>query len=171
MDGTTNFSRNIPLFSVSIALIKRDEIILGSVYNPISRELFFADSTGAYLNDKKINVSSNAKLSSSIVSQSFDYSNEKRKDNLKNIEKIFFKIEGFRLFHSTALELCNVACGKIDGYIVSCANPWDIAAGAFIVEKAGGKVTNFDGSNWNYMKPRIIATNGLIQGELLNVLR
>ncbi|MBL8030973.1 MAG: inositol monophosphatase [Candidatus Doudnabacteria bacterium] len=171
LDGTTNFSRNIPFFSVSIALAKKEEIILGLVYNPILNELFFAEKgSQALLNNKPIFVSERKTLAKSILSQSFDYSNQKRKDNFRNIQKIFFKIEGFRLYHSTELELCNVACGRTEGYMVSSSNPWDIAAGAFIIERAGGKVTNFDGTKWSYKVPRIVATNKRIHKELLQVL-
>lgn len=171
LDGTTNFFRNIPFFSVSIALAKKDRVILGLVYNPILNELFFAEKgVQAELNGKKIHVSDRKTLSVSILSQSFDYSNDKRKDNFKNIKNIFFKVEGFRLYHSTELELCNVACGRTEGYMVSSSNPWDIAAGAFIVEQAGGKVTEFNGSKWSYERPRIVVTNRLIHAELLRNL-
>ncbi len=140
-------------------------------YNPILNELFFAEKGAkALLNNKPIRVSSRKTLAKSILSQSFDYSNEKRKDNFRNIQKTFFQIEGFRLYHSTELELCNVACGRTEGYMVSSSNPWDIAAGAFIVERAGGKVTNFDGTKWSYQVPRIVATNKRIHKELLQVL-
>lgn len=168
LDGTTNFSRNLPFFTISIALAKNDRVILGIVYQPINDELFYAEKgKGAFLNAKRIIVSENHSLSKSIVSQSFDYSNKKRRDNIKNIQKIFFLIEGFRLLHSTALELCYVASGRYDGYMISSANPWDIAAGALIVEEAGGSVTKFDGTQWELMRPRIVATNGLIHKELL----
>lgn len=168
LDGTTNFSRNLPFFTISIALAKNDKVILGVVYNPINDELFYAEKgNGAFLNLKRIIVSKNNSLSQSIISQSFDYSNEKRKDNIQNIQKIFFLIDGFRLLHSTALELCYVASGRYDGYIISSANPWDIAAGALIVEEAGGSVTKFNGAQWELMRPRIVATNGLIHEELL----
>ncbi len=171
LDGTTNFSRNIPFFSIAIALARKGEIILGLVYNPILNELFFAEKgSKAFLNNKPISVSERKTLAKSILSQSFDYSNEKRKDNFRNIQKTFFQIEGFRLYHSTELELCNVACGRTEGYMVSSSNPWDIAAGAFIVERAGGKVTNFDGTKWSCQVPRIVATNKRIHKELLQVL-
>ncbi len=171
LDGTTNFLRKIPFFSISIALAKADKIILGCVYNPINNELFFAEKgTGAYLNNRKITVSSNNILSKSIVSQSFDYATEERKDNFKNIQALFFYTEGFRIFHSTALELCNVACGRTDAHMVSGANSWDVAAGAFIVEEAGGRVTQFDGSQWNFKIPRIIVTNSAIHSELIRKL-
>lgn len=167
LDGTTNFLRKIPFFSVSIALADHDKIILGCVYNPLSEELFFAEAEqGAFLNGKKISVSSVAVLEKAIVSQSFDYALEKRRDNLHNINAIFFKAEGLRMMHSTALELCNVACGRTDAHLVSGANSWDIAAGALMIEEAGGKVTQFDGSAWVFKKPRIVASNGLIHDEM-----
>jgi len=172
LDGTTNFLRGIPFFSISIALVKTGEIILGCVYNPASKELFFAEKRkGASLNNIKISVSSKNTLSKAIVSQSFDYSNEKRKDNLMNINSLFFNVESLRLFHSTALELCNVACGRVDAHLVSNANSWDVAAGAFIVEEAGGKVTKFDNSSWDFKIPRIVATNKNIHTELTRKLK
>ena len=172
LDGTTNFFRNIPIFSVSIALAFKSKVILGLVYNPITEEMFFAqEGTTSTLNNKIIHISNKNKLQSSIVSQSFDYSIAKRKDNFKNIKNIFFKIEGFRLYHSTAIELCYVACGRTEGYIVSGSNPWDIAAGGFILESAGGKVTDFDGGRWSYLIPRIVATNKSIHKELLNAIK
>jgi len=171
IDGTTNYSRGIKDVTVAIALVENEKMISGVVYNPFTEELFTAENRkGALLNGMSLSVSKVKKLEDAIVTQSFAYSNKFRKDPLKNINKIFLKVNGIRLYHSTALELCYLAAGRIDACIISGSNPWDISAGSLIVEEAGGKVTKFDGKNWDYLNGRIIATNKHIHQDLLNLI-
>lgn len=171
LDGTTNFSRGIKDVTVAIAVTENGQVKLGVVYNPFSCEMFTAEKDGgAFLNGKKTVVSKIETLEETIVTQSFAYSNKFRKDPLKNINKLFLKVNGIRLYHSTALELCHLAAGRIDACIISGSNPWDIVAGSLLVEEAGGKVTKFNGEKWNYLHGRIIATNKYIHQELLNLI-
>jgi myo-inositol-1(or 4)-monophosphatase len=171
IDGTTNYSRGIKDVTVAIALAENKKVILGVVYNPFTKELFTAENgKGAFLNGKVLNVSIVKQLEDAIVAQSFAYSNKFRKDPLKNINKLFLTVNGIRLYHSTELELCYLASGRIDACVISGSNPWDIAAGSLIVEEAGGKVTKFNGEKWDYLNGRIIATNKHVHQDLLNLI-
>ena len=171
IDGTINYSRGIKDVTMAIAVAENKKVILGVVYNPFTKELFTAEKgKGAFLNGKVLNVSIVKKLEDAIVAQSFAYSNKFRKDPLKNINKLFLTVNGIRLYHSTELELCYLASGRIDACLISGSNPWDIAAGSIIVEEAGGKVTKFNGEQWNYLHGRIIATNKHIHQDLLNLI-
>ena len=171
LDGTMNFLRGFPIFSVSIALALAEDVIVGVVFNPITKDLFVAErGKGAYLCDKEIYVSSRGTLAQAVVAQNIDNSRKQREIYLRNLQNLFQDVEGFRQFHSTALEMCNVACGRSEAFILNGANSWDIAAGALIIEEAGGKVTSFDGSTWCWRRPMLVTSNGLIHQELLKKL-
>lgn len=172
LDGTMNFLRGFPIFSVSIALARGEDVIVGVVFNPITKELFVAErGKGAYLLDKPIHVSSRATLAQAVVAQNIDNSPQKREIYLHNLQNLFQEVEGFRQFHSTALEMCNVACGRTEAFILNGANSWDIAAGALIIEEAGGKVTSSDGGAWCWRRPTLVTSNGLIHQELFKKLK
>lgn len=170
LDGTNNFVMGIPYFSVSIALAKNSEVILGVVYNPIQDELYFAErGKGAFLNDKPITVSSTEKLSDSMIVASFPCEENKVKSGLKTVEKLIRKSRKVIIHFSPALDLCNIARGRIDG-IVDDTMPEDHAAGALIVSEAGGKVRDFESDRWNVNKIGIIASNGRIHDEIVKLL-
>lgn len=172
LDGTMNFLRSFPLFSVSIAVACGEQVIVGLVYNPITKELFVAEQgKGAYLHQRPIHVSSRENLHQSVVTQNISNSHKQREIYLRNLQHIFQEVQGFRQFHCTALELCNVALGKTEAFILNGGSSWDIAAGAFIVEEAGGKVTSEDGVAWSWRRPALVASNGLIHAELLQRLQ
>ncbi|MBU2541644.1 MAG: inositol monophosphatase [Candidatus Omnitrophica bacterium] len=174
LDGTNNFSHGLPIFCVSIALAKRDRIVLGVVYDVVHDELFFAQrNRGAYLNGKKISVTDADKLEEALLITGFYYDRGRQMiENLENIKRFFLKnIVGLRRFGSAALDLCYIACGRASGFWEFILSPWDFAAGKLIVEEAGGKVTGRDGQGVNIEKSFIVASNGKIHKQMLEVLK
>ncbi len=167
IDGTVNFANGIPLCCVSIAIMKNEEIIMGAVYNPMMDELFFAEQgKGAYLNDQKIQVSSQKELKTSCLVTGFPYFFP---ENI-NITSVFSNLveQGIpvRRLGSAALDLCWVACGRFDGFWEFNLHPWDIAAGYLIVQEAGGKVSAFQNDESTVWDKESLATNGLIHEAL-----
>lgn len=174
LDGTNNFFSGLPIFCVSIALAKHDEVILGVIYDPTRDELFCAEKgRGAYLNGKRIKVSPAARLTDSILITGFYYDRGKEMiDALDKIKQFFFKkVLGLRRFGSAALDLCNVACGRAAGFWEFELNAWDFAAGKLIVEEAGGRVTGRYGERVPLKKTFVVASNGKIHKKMLEVLR
>jgi len=173
LDGTNNFSKNMPIFCVSIALAKKEEIILGVIYNPINKELFTAKKgKGAYLNKKRIHVTSSKDLKDSLMITGFYYDRgEPMLKTLVNIKKFLLKkILGIRRLGSAALDLANIACGRADGFWEWYLSPWDFAAGILLVEEAGGKVTTKAGEKIKIKPSYVVASNGLIHKKMLEVL-
>jgi myo-inositol-1(or 4)-monophosphatase len=172
LDGTTNYVHRFPFVCTSIALQKNDKTICGVVYNPILNELFYSEKgTGSFCNNKSIGVSDHKKMDKSILATGFPYNieNEER-NNLNNFNEIIKKCRGIRRPGAAALDLCYVACGIFDGYWEMELFPWDTAAGILIVEEAGGKVTKFDSSQFSIYDREILATNGLVHNELVEIL-
>ncbi len=139
LDGTTNFAHAIPIFAVSIALEFKKELIIGVVYNPNSDELFVAvKGKGAHLNDKKITASKTGDLNHSVLATGFPYYIREKPGLLFEYFKNFrLAAQGIRRCGSAALDLCNVACGRLDGFWEEGLKPWDMAAGSLIVKEAG----------------------------------
>lgn len=167
LDGTTNFIHGIPVFSVSIALMEDNEVILGVVYEVNRHECFYAmKGGGAYCNDTRIRVSSAPDLASSLIATGFPYYNFELIDKYLNALKVFMqKTHGIRRFGSAATDLCYVAAGRIEGFFEYNLNSYDVAAGILIVQEAGGMVTDFSGGD-NYIFGReVIASNKNIQEE------
>lgn len=167
LDGTTNFIHNIPLFAVSIALMKRDKIISGVVYEVNRKECFYAyENGGAFLNGKRIKVTDTKMLSSSLIATGFPYEIFNYLDRyLKSFFALLPKTRGIRRLGTAAVDLVYVACGRFDGFYEFNLNAWDVAAGAFIVQQAGGTVTDLSGGNSFIFGKEIIASNGLIHDE------
>jgi len=167
LDGTGNFTKKNPLFSISIALRYEKEILLGVVYAPALEELYVAEKgKGAFLNDAPISVSSAQELDrSSIVSC------EGADRSVIRSVKVFWEIRpavlDMKKLGSAAIEAAWVSSGRADAYIVTKINPWDIAAGVILVEEAGGRVTDFKGRRWNMKKSDLILSNGRIHKQLL----
>jgi myo-inositol-1(or 4)-monophosphatase len=172
LDGTTNYAHGYPVFSVSIALEVRGEVVAGVVYNPMLKELFRAEKgKGAYLGDKRIKVSSTAKLIDSLLSTGFPYTRMTGgPSNLDYFNKAIMGCQEIRRDGSAALDLCYVAAGRFDGFWELLLNPWDVAAGMLIVSEAGGMVTDLKGGPYSIYSDEILATNGLIHEELMKVL-
>lgn len=171
LDGTTNFAHAFPFFCVSIALELDGEVILGVIYDPMRDELFRARrGSGAWLNDKRIAVSKVRSLSESFLSTGFSYGVRRRDKNIKHFNRFLRKTLAIRRPGAAALDLCYVACGRLDGFWELYLNPWDSAAGMLIVQEAGGKVTKFDGSRYSPDDKEILATNAHIHRQMVSNL-
>lgn len=173
LDGTVNYAHGIPFFSVSIGYVEDDQIILGVVYDPLRDELYTAQKgQGAFMNDKPLEVSSADQLIQSLLVTGFPYDiRERQENNLDHYANFSLCSQGVRRLGSAALDLCYVACGRLEGFWEIEINSYDIAAGALIVEEAGGLVTNVRGGP-NYLSPpcSVLATNGKIHQAMLDNL-
>jgi myo-inositol-1(or 4)-monophosphatase len=152
LDGTTNFLFGIPTFAISIALVEGDTILMGVVYELGQKELFSAvKGGGAFLNGKPIAVSKNTTLNKALLATGFPYYDFSRMDGfLKLLHYFFTHTRGVRRIGSAAIDLAYVACGRFDGFFEYGLNPWDVAAGALLVQEAGGIVTDYEGGQ-NYL--------------------
>jgi myo-inositol-1(or 4)-monophosphatase len=169
LDGTTNFAHGYPVFCVSIGLVRKDEQLeVGVLYDPTRDEMFSAQrGQGATLNGKAIHVSQTKKLAESILGTGFPSHKRHKNPNIHFYHQITLRSHGLRRAGSAALDLANVACGRYDGFWEFNLNPWDTAAGALLVQEAGGRVTRFDGSPFLLDSREVLATNGLIHQELI----
>ena len=169
IDGTVNFANGIPLCCVSIGVEKDGEMIMGAVYNPLMNEFFFAEkNAGAFLNEKKIHVSTQNQVLHSCLVTGFPYTYlDMENGPLDVFARLVRKGIPVRRLGSAAIDLCWVAAGRFDGYYEHKLNAWDSAAGFLLVEEAGGKVTDFKGNQYSPYQPHLVATNGLIHDELL----
>jgi myo-inositol-1(or 4)-monophosphatase len=173
LDGTTNYAHQFPFFCVSIGLEKAGELIAGVIYDPNRDELFAAErGKGATLNGKPIHVSKATTLKESLLATGFAYNihEGEQLDNMDNFEAFVKTARAVRRPGAAALDLAYVACGRMDGFWELFLNPWDVAAGALIIQEAGGKVTSFDGSKFNVRGDETLASNGLIHEEMMKVL-
>jgi len=173
LDGTTNFAHGYPVFCVSLALEQRSGStatrVAGVVYDPTRDELFAAaQGGGAQLNGQPIRVSKIAHLKECLVATGFPSHKRHKNPNIHFYHQITLRTHGVRRAGSAALDLCNVACGRFDGFWEFNLNPWDTAAGVLIVEEAGGKVSRFDGSPFLLDSRETLASNGLVHEELLH---
>jgi myo-inositol-1(or 4)-monophosphatase len=172
LDGTTNFAHGYPVFCVSMGLERRTpssrELVAAGVYDPTRDELFTAErGRGAQLNGKAIHVSKAAQLKECLVATGFPSHKRHKNPNIHFYHQITLRTHGVRRAGSAALDLCNVACGRFDGFWEFNLNPWDTAAGTLIVEEAGGKVSRFDGSPFELDSRETLASNGLVHKALL----
>ncbi|MBF0224521.1 MAG: inositol monophosphatase [Desulfobacterales bacterium] len=173
LDGTTNFAHNLPMHAVSIAFTMNDEVMVGVILNPQTGELFSAiKGKGAFLNNSPIHVSKSEYISESLLVTGFPYD---FKDNinpiLKRFETCLKASRGVRRLGSAALDLCFVACGRFDCFWEQNLKTWDTAAGFLIVCEAGGTITDFSNGSYNPEKNEILATNGLIHKEMIELLK
>lgn len=162
LDGTTNFAHELPIFSVSIGYTFGGVVKLGVVYDPMRDELFSAESgKGAWLNGVPIHVGETLELKQSLMVTGFPYDRfSSNVNNLENFSRMALKVQGIRRLGSAALDLCYVACGRVDGYWELKIAAWDIAAGILIAQEAGGKVTKMSGAKDLLSPPHsIIAAN------------
>ncbi len=172
IDGTINFAHGIPLNCVSIAVEKDNEIILGAVYNPHLNELFFAEKgNGATINGQPISVSDESEAIHSCLVTGFPYSYINMPNGpLEIFERFIRKGVPVRRLGSAAIDLCWVACGRFDGFYEHKLEAWDSAAGYLIVEEAGGRVTDFEGKKFSPYQHKVLATNGRIHDEMLDLI-
>jgi len=173
LDGTVNFAHSIPLFAVSIGVLKDNVPLCGVVYNPIAEELFYAEKNkGAIFNDTKISVSNINHLDKAILATGFPYN--LAENPLRCIEKFTNVLKlgiPLRRLGVASLDLCYVAAGRFDGFWEVGLQPWDCAAGVLIIQEAGGKVTTLEMEDFDILldKP-IIGSNALLHNQMCKVL-
>lgn len=173
LDGTTNFLHGLPIFAISIGLTRGDKTILGAVQHVIRNECFHAiENQPAYCNDIEIHVSPIKSLDESLLATGFPYHNFEKRDIYLDIIKDFLeKSHGIRRLGSAAIDLAYVACGRLEGFFEYNLNAWDVAAGAFIVQQAGGTVTDFRGGKDFLFGGELCAANAYIQPEMLSLIK
>ncbi len=172
IDGTVNFVHGIPHCAVSIALIEEGRPSAAVVYDPCKEELFEAErGHGARLNGRAIGVSAAGRVADSLMVTGFPYDRREDADFYLSFFRTFMvSARDLRRFGSAALDLAYVAAGRFDGFWEFKLQPWDTAAGWLIVEEAGGMVSDMDGAAFDPWLPRILATNGSIHRECLNII-
>lgn len=165
LDGTTNYIQGVPIYAVSIGLLKDGELVLGVVYEVGRDECFYAwKDGGAYLNGERIYVSERADMHDALLATGFPYNDFSKLDAyLEMLKWTMTNARGVRRLGSAATDLAYVACGRFDAFWEYDLKPWDVAAGAVIVKEAGGTVADFSGGNDFLFGKEIIATNGLIK--------
>jgi len=173
LDGTTNFVHGLPVYAVSIALVEWGRPIVGVVYDPSLDECFAAErGAGATLNGVRVRVSATAALEESLLATGFPYNIRETADtNLTEYAAFARRCRMVRALGSAALCLAWVAAGRLDGYWELRLGSWDVAAGALMVEEAGGCVTSLDGSPLDLAAPSVVASNGPIHGEIVEALK
>jgi myo-inositol-1(or 4)-monophosphatase len=172
LDGTVNFAHGFPMFCVSIACEIDGVLEYGVVYEPLRDELFEARrGAGASLNGTPIRVSGTDRLDRALMATGFPYDiRERVPETLARLGRLLGIVQGLRRGGSAALDLAYVACGRLDGFYEENLKPWDTAAGCLIVTEAGGKITTFDGGEYDLYSPNILASNGGLHEELLEKL-
>ncbi len=172
LDGTTNFVHGIPSYAISIALEYKGEILLGVVYEISRNECFYAiKNGGAFLNEKPIKVTETTLLKDSLIATGFPvYNFDRITAFLKTLEYFLRHTHGVRRIGAAAVDLCYLACGRVDAFFEYNLNAWDVAAGALIVTEAGGKIGDFNGNqNWLFGK-EIVASNALVYNAFFKVI-
>lgn len=173
LDGTTNFIHSLPIYSVSVALIRNQELILGFVYEIGKDEMFHAiKNEGAFMNDLPIRANSTNKIADALIATGFPYY---KFDYLPQYMTLFSNMmqesHGLRRLGSAAVDLAYTACGRIDAYFEYNLNPWDVAAGILILQEAGGECIEFNGGNNPVFGRSLIAGNSVINKEILEQVR
>lgn len=173
LDGTTNYTHGLPIYGVSIGLEKRGEIILGVVYNPNLDELFVAEKgSGAFLNHRRIKVSETKELIKSLLITGFPYNVKENPGKcIEHFNNFLISARAVRRLGSASLDMCYLACGRFDGFWEVFLNPWDSAAGYLMILEAGGKVTDFAGRPYSIYSEPILASNGRIHEQMMEILR
>jgi myo-inositol-1(or 4)-monophosphatase len=171
IDGTTNYAHGYPVFAVSIGLEIHGELAWGVVYNPNLEEVFTARrGAGAFCNGAPLRVSRTTDLGLSLLATGFPYDIRTTKGNLGHFIDFMLRSQAVRRGGSAAMDLCYVAAGRFDGFWEVELHPWDCAAGFLIVREAGGKVTDFSGAHSSIYCPEVVASNGLIHDQIIEVL-
>lgn len=176
LDGTTNFAHGFPAFCVSMGLEHRTpglapeedgEMVAGVIYDPLRNEMFSAErGRGAWLNGRRIHVSKTKILAEALTATGFPSQKRHSSPNIHFYQQITLRSHGVRRAGSAALDLAYVACGRLDGFWEFNLNPWDTSAGVLLVEEAGGTISHFEGGKFTLDSREVLATNGLLQGEL-----
>lgn len=172
LDGTTNFAHAYPHFAVSLALGRGTDLVFGIVHDPLRNETFVAErGRGAHLNDRPITVSATDTLTSALLATGFPYDRREHLGFYLGFAADFIgRAQGVRRNGSAALDLCYVACGRLDGFWEWKLRPWDTAAGVLIVREARGAVSDFRGGAFDLFGEQTLASNAALHGEMVRVL-
>ncbi len=173
LDGTTNFLFQLPVFSISLALEREGQIVLGIVYEVNRQECFYAwEGQAALLNGQPIRVSQRASLEDSLLATGFPYYDYGRsQDYLQVLDQLMRRSRGIRRLGSAAVDLVYVACGRFDGFFEYSLKPWDVAGGAFILQQAGGKAMDFSGGDDWLHGGEMVAANPQVAPSFLAVIQ
>lgn len=172
IDGTTNYIHHLPPYSISVALMHNQQIIMGIVYEITLNECFYSwQGSNAWLNGNKISVSNQQKVKNSFIATGFPYINfERIEPYMKLLQYLMQNTPGVRRLGSAAVDLAYVACGRFEAFFEYNLKPWDVAAGTFIVQQSGGMVTDFRGGDDYIFGKEMIATNGNIHQEFTKIV-
>ena len=173
LDGTTNYAHGLPIFCSSLALEIDGRAEVAAVFDPSRQELFTAErGQGAFLNGTPLAVSSTATLIDALLVTGFPYDVHTKHHRLVELFGAFLeRARAIRRLGSAALDLCYVAAGRFDGFWEQYLKPWDVAAGALIAREAGGRITGMDGSDFDPVAAHLVASNGLVHEEMLDVIQ
>lgn len=175
LDGTTNFLHGMPHWAISIGYEERGELIAGVVYDPVKDELFWAEKgKGAYVNDRRIRVSSRQSLADSVIGTGIPHMGRDVEGHftfLKRLEAAMSQTAGVRRWGTASLDLCYVAAGRFDGFWERGLSPWDVAAGIVILKEAGGFVSDLQGRGYTFKSAEIVASNDSLHKALLPLLK
>lgn len=172
LDGTTNFIHGLPVYAVSIGLARKDEPVLGVIYEIVKGDCFYAVEGGkAFLNEEQIAVSPVDSLEESLIATGFPFREFKNVDKYLDLQKEFmYRTHGVRRMGSAAIDMAYVACGRFEGFFESNLKPWDIAAGIVIIKQAGGIISDYTGGN-NYLFGGDIVAAGQVHSEMLKLVQ
>ena len=173
IDGTTNFAHGLPIFCASLALEIEGRIEIAAVYDPTRHELFTAErGGGAFLNGVPMRVSPAAELVDSVLCTGFPYDVHETVGEIVGLfERFVGCARAVRRLGSAALDLCYVAAGRLDGFWEQRLQAWDIAAGALLVEEAGGQISTLGGAEFDAHRGQVLASNGQIHDAMLAIIR
>jgi myo-inositol-1(or 4)-monophosphatase len=172
LDGTTNYSRRFPVFSVSIGVVHAGELVVGVVYDPVREQCFAAErGAGATLNGEPLRVSDVAAMPEAIIGLDWAHAEVDRREIVGQLEQVAPACRTLRCLGSAALGLCYVAAGWLEAYFHIGLEPHDLAAGVLLVREAGGRVTDLYGEAWKPWGKRIMASNGLTHEALLDLTK
>ena len=172
LDGTTNFVHDLPAVAISVALWNHGQVEMGIVYLPVLNEMFHAvRSQGAYLNGRPISVSRTDDPEKALIATGFPYTiREDLRPVLDNLENILFNCLGLRRFGAAAMDLAYTAAGRFDAFFETMLHPWDVAAGWLLVQEAGGRISRYDGREYEIGAKTILASNGLVHNAISDML-
>jgi myo-inositol-1(or 4)-monophosphatase len=172
IDGTSNFVHGMPLCMPSVAATYQGQAMVGVIYDPHRQELFTAmRGRGAFLNGERIFVGKQESVGDAIVAMGSPPGEESMRMSLKGVHALMPQVRTIRMLGSAALMLAWVANGRLTCYWEYDLSSWDIAAGALLVQEAGGKFTDLQGQDYTLRTRKMIASNGLVHDGILHILR
>ena len=173
IDGTTNFAHGFPIFAVSIGVMVDHRAVAGAVFEPNLNEMFTATlGGGAFLNDRQISVSTVSDFDTALLATGFPYTlRDDYQVILADFQRVILVCQGVRRAGAATIDLCFLACGRVDGFWERGLKPWDTAAAALVAAEAGAVLTKYDGSDFDDFTPELVASNGALQKRLLELLQ